>query len=577
MSQLGSASLSPVEPITTENARHTSKSFLAHAKLIGILTFASRIFGLLREVVAGHFLGTKMVASAFTVAFTVPNLFRKLFGEGALSAAFIPLYAQAIKHDHVDRANEFAAASINLLCLILLGITVVGEIGLSAWLLLNRSMSVDTALTIKLTMIMLPYVLLICGGAFLSGILQVHKRFGAPAFAPVLLNVIHIAVVFFGAHLLHLSGQGNSTSADVVAKQTTLAYWLGFFVLIAGAAQVAVLAPGLKAAGFRVRIVREFWTPQVRRMLKLTIPVALGASVLQLSVLLDKGISAALMQKREGISGPLITSFHFFGHLIRYPMDEGAPARLNLAQFLYQFPLGVFAIALATAIFPGLSANALEKDKTAFKAVMRQGIEATLWEGLPASVGLILVAGPAAQLLFRHGQIGAVDAAWIASSTRWYAGAIWAFSLLQIVNRAYYALHDTITPLVMSIVNIVLNLVIEIPLLWVMGESAMAVGTLVSFIIQALVMLYLLDRRVGGLGLQASARPIAKMIVASGIMTAICLAIQASPIYPHGGTRMAWAGQLGMVMVVGGGVYLGLCKAMGVNALKNVTPRRGRA
>src|SRR5205809_2287506 len=107
-----------------------AKSFLGHAKLIGALTFLSRIVGLAREIVAGHYLGTGIVASAFTVAFTIPNLFRKLFGEGALSAAFIPLYAQAIKHEHPDKANEFAAAAVNLLCAILLGITVAGEIAL---------------------------------------------------------------------------------------------------------------------------------------------------------------------------------------------------------------------------------------------------------------------------------------------------------------------------------------------------------------------------------------------------------------------------------------------------------------
>src|ERR1700760_4170331 len=121
-----------------------SRSFVGHAKLIGGLTLISRITGLAREIVAGHYLGTGLVASAFTVAFTVPNLFRKLFGEGALSAAFIPLYAQAVKHDHAEQANEFAAAGVNLLGAILVGITIVGELGLLAWLMLDRSMRVDT-------------------------------------------------------------------------------------------------------------------------------------------------------------------------------------------------------------------------------------------------------------------------------------------------------------------------------------------------------------------------------------------------------------------------------------------------
>ena len=138
-------------------------------------------------------------------------------------------------------------------------------------------------------------------------------------------------------------------------------------------------------------------------------------------------------------------------------------------QFLYQFPLGVFAIALATAIFPSLSSEALDGDREKFRSVLRTGIEASLWEGIPASVGLVLVAGPAIRLLFQHGRVTEHDAALIQSSLLFYAGGIWAFSLLQIVNRAYYAVHDTVTPLVMSVANIAINLAVEIPLL-VAGE-----------------------------------------------------------------------------------------------------------
>ena len=142
----------------------------------------------------------------------------------------------------------------------------------------------------------------------------------------------------------------------------------------------------------------------------------------------------------------------------------------------------------------------MDKDRTAFKASLRHGIEASLWEGLPASVGLVLVAGPVAKLVFRHGQTTAHDAELIARSTVIYAGAIWAFSLLQIINRAFYAVHDTTTPLLMSILNIVINLIVELPLLWWMGESAMAVGTLVSFAVQAAVTLWILNRRLGRAG-----------------------------------------------------------------------------
>ena len=581
----------------------SARSFVGHAKLIGGLTLVSRILGLGREVVAGHYLGTGLVASAFTVAFTVPNLFRKLFGEGALSAAFIPLYAKAVKGEQqrsgvggqrsgADAAPDgadsalgtqhsalpqsalsFAVASVNLLCAILLAVTLLGEAALAAWLWLDRGMTSDTALTVKLTMVMLPYVLLICGGAFLSGILQVHRRFAAPAFAPVLLNVIHIAVVFTGAWFLGLRGR-SALSAAVVAKQTTLAYLLGVFVLVAGVLQVLVLVPGLRAAGFRFRFEPHFWTPAVKRMLKLTVPVALGAGVLQLSVLLDKGISVALMQHVD--RGSMVTHFDFFGRTVRYPMELGAPARLNLAQFLYQFPLGVFAIALATAIFPGLSSDALDKDKGRFRSVLRTGVEATLWEGIPASVGLILVRDPAIRLLFQHGQITSHDAELISRSVLFYAGGIWAFSLLTIINRAYYALHDTVTPLVLSGINLLLNLAVEIPLIWWLGEAGMAVGTLVSFALQAVVMLFMLDRRIGGMELRRMVVPVLKMLLGTAAMTAVLVGLQHTPLYPKGTGRLVWATQLTVMMVAGGGVYLMVCAALGLDVMKQMVPKRFR-
>jgi putative peptidoglycan lipid II flippase len=554
-----------------------AKSFLSHAKLIGGLTFLSRIVGLAREVVAGHFLGAGTVASAFTVAFTIPNLFRKLLGEGALSAAFIPLYAQANKRgttESGETANDFAAASVNLLALILTSITLVGEAFIAACLFAAPSDRPDRILMLKFAAIMLPYVMFVCGGAFLSAILQVHKRFGPPAFAPVLLNVCHIGVVLGGAWFLGLHGRDPLTPR-VVQLQTTLAMWLAVAVLVAGALQVAILLPALRQIGFRFRPRIKKWSPSVRKMLIMSVPVAIGAGVLQLSVLLDKGISYGLMEG-EGPAGQRITHFDFFGNTVRYPMELGATRRLDLAQLLYQFPLGVFAIALATAIFPALGAEALDKDRDGFKRVLRQGIEATMWEGLPASVGLIFVAEPAARLLFQHGHITGHDATLIARSTAVYAGAIWAFSMLQIINRAYYAVHDTMTPLRLSVVNIVLNLAFEIPLLWWLGESAMAVGTLVSFSIQAVVMLLMLNRRLGGIGLSQLITPTLKMLAATAVMAIALIALKFSPLYPHGQTRWIWSTQLASMLTVGAAVYFAASHLMGLETFRQLVPARRR-
>lgn len=544
----------------------TSKSFLGHARLIGAFTLLSRLLGLAREVVAGHYLGTGLVASAFTIAFTIPNLFRKLLGEGALSQAFIPLYAQAVKRGQTESGDDpqrFAAASFKLLAIILLGITLIGEAIVVACLFaLDNPDRPDRAMMLKFTLIMLPYVTLVCGGALLAAILQVHKRFGAPAFAPVLLNIVHIGVVVAGAGYLGLSGHDPLTPQTLV-RQEQLAYLLSAGVIVAGALQVLILVPALRAVGARFSISIKSWTPDTRKMLRLSLPVAIGAAVLQTSVLLDKAISYTLMEGGSHATG-LITHFSLLGYDIRYPMELGATRRLELAQLMYQFPLGIFAIALATAIFPSLAAGAMDADRSAFKRITRHGVEASLWESLPASVGLVLVADPAVRLLFQHGQITAHDASLIAYSTQFYAAGIWSYSLLQVINRAYYALHDTFTPLVASIVNIVVNLIVELPLIWLMGEAGMAVGTLVSFSIQAIFMLWLLDRRVGGLDLRSSIASVFKMLFATAIMTGACLSVRYSPLYPAGDSRWIWLLQLVLIASVGAMVYILTCRLMGM-------------
>ena len=546
-------------PVDTSDQR----TFVSHAKLIGFLTFISRIFGMARESVASYFFGAGAIWSAFTVAFTIPNLFRKLFGEGALSAAFIPLYAQQVKHNHPKEAAQFAIASVNLLCTILIVLTIVGE-GALGTMTLIWDMRPDRLLTVKLAAVMLPYVLLVCGTAFLGGILQVHRRFGATAAAPIILNLFLILAIVSAARMWDLK---------TPAGQTRGVFWLSVTVLIAGIVQVLVLIPSLRAVGFRFQPVFHFWTPQVQRMLKLTVPVALGAGVLQLSVMLDKGLSLLLARGHDAAGQP-IEFFHILGRWFRYPLAEGAAARLNWAQYMYQFPLGVFAIALATAIFPKLSSDAHELNQKDFKRILRRGLEACLFIGLPASIGLIVVRNPATRLLFLHGNFTPEDARLVALSTALYSSAIWAFSIQQILNRAYYALHDTVTPLVLSIITLIVNLAVEIPLLWTpLGEAGMAAGTAVSFAIQSVVMLHLLRRRVGLLGLSKSVKPVVKMLIAAALMFIACIAIQQTPFYPQESAshhKLTWAIQLTVLMFTGGVVYLGTCMVMGIGVLEHV-------
>ena len=579
-----------------------ARSFVSHAKAIGFITFISRLLGMARESIAANYFGAGAVWSAFTVAFTIPNLFRKLLGEGALSAAFIPLYAQAVKREGEAPAEpaflfdsakigsagaspsrmsaaDFAAASVNLLCGILIALTIVGEVVLVALTFFH--LRADYLLAVKLAMVMLPYVLLVCGTAFLGGILQVHHRFIATASTAIVLNLCLIVAIIAAARAYDLTTEPGQIAA---------ARWLAASVLVAGVVQVAMLIPSLRAAGFRFKLILHLWTPAIRKMLAMSLPVALGAGVLQISVMLDKGISFLLAQGAGGA-----THFELLGMSVRYPLSEGAAARLNWAQFMYQFPLGVFAIALATAIFPRLSSDAIPAEGNFksqdtrnkqmsgalrvvpddFKRVLRQGVEAALFIGLPASVGMIVVRYPAVRLLFERGNFTPDDTRWVALSTAIYSAAIWAFSLQQILNRAYYALHDTTTPLVWAIVNLALNLAIELPLLWTgLGEAGMAVGTLVSFAIQSVMMLWMLDRRLGGIGLRESMSSIAKMVIASGVMWLACVGVRYLPVYPSGSGKVIWAMQLAILMLTGGGVYFGAAALLGLTGQMRMLSKR---
>lgn len=547
----------PPPPPTSPTQTPPGRSVVGHAKLIGFVTFVSRIAGLLGDMISLRCLGAGGVYGAWTVAFAVPNLFRKLLGEGALSSAFVPMYAKAVKRD--PDPNEFANPTVNLLAGLLLAITIVGELILIG-LLSAFHFSADNLLVLRFSVVMLPYVTLVCLTAFLGGILQVHDRFIAFSATPIVLNVLQIIVIIMLARTLNLHDR---------QQQIVACYWLSGSVLVAGFMQMAMLFPSLHAAGFRFHLMLHCWTPAVKQLILLTLPLAAGAGVLQVGTMLDKGIAQIFAQ------APGHDYFHMAGHTIRYPIVEGATARLGEAQQMYQFPLSVFAIALATAMFPLLSREAIDPTGDGFKRVLRQGITGSMFIGLPASAGMVLVARPAIHLLFQSGLCTYSDCEWMALSTAIYSSAIWAFSLLQIVNRGFYSLHDARTPLRWLIYNLIINLIVEVPLLWTrLGESGMAVGTLVSFVIQTIAMLLILNRRIHGMELRRVIPNVLRMVAATLLMLIVCLALQHTKIYPHGVGKIAWAGQVGIMIIAGSVIYFIACLTMGLNVLQHLPLRR---
>ena len=328
-----------------------SRSFVGHAVLVSGLTFVSRILGLARDAVMAACFGMSTVTDAFWIGFVVPNLFRRLFGEGALTAAFIPVYSELLEKDR-QLAQRLAWVSVALLLAVLAGVTLVGEALLAGLLHINGGDHAST-LAIRLTMVMLPYMPMICLVALLGGILQVHHRFGPAAAAPVVLNLVMISAAL-GAAAWY--GNDESMRAGI--------WFVAIGVLIAGAIQLVWV--GTAVIG-EVPWARSFMGTgtAVRSVVATMAPMALGLAVFQINTLTDSLIAWGLSAKSA--SDP---TFFFRGRAVAYPIETGAVTALQFAQRLYQFPLGVFGVAVATAIFPALSRAAAMRTATEVEAAV---------------------------------------------------------------------------------------------------------------------------------------------------------------------------------------------------------------
>lgn len=481
-----------------------SERFERNARTFTLLTLLSRLTGLVRDATLARAFGIGPVMDAFAFGFMVPNLFRRLFGEGALSAAFLPNYAKLEREDPA-RATRFAALTIVSMALVLNAIVLVAEVllfwlrsgapelalagiapvpmGSSAGGLLMAPIDVRTPrLGLELLMIMLPYMPLVCMVAVFGSVLQSHDRFAPTAASPIILNLVIVGTAlglypaFSNTGLIGQSGHAMIVGASVVA---------------AGVLQLAWVFAAARRCGFSFRGAPPPWRPgdagpPLRSTLAKAVPMMLGLGVLQLNTFLD-----GLIASWPTVVGPTI-----FGR--PFPLEEGAMAALGNAQRLYEFPLGVFGIAVASAIFPVLSRQANERGP--FMATLRRGLRLVVFIGLPASVGLILVARPAVAAVLQGGRFTADDTARVAFILIGYAPAIWSYSMVNVLARAFYALGDTATPTKVSVGMVALNLALNVTLILTpLREAGLAWSTAACSVLQCALLMALLKRRVGGI------------------------------------------------------------------------------
>lgn len=532
----------PAQQREQEDTAHAEGSdrprpgFIASARLVAGLTVLSRFAGLARDAICSRIFGAGPVWSAFALAFLLPNLFRRLFGEGALTASLVPEYARLLKQDPA-LAHRFASAMFAGVMLALALATLLGE-GLLYLLLTRTPMGETGGLTIRLAMVMLPYLVLVCGAATLGGMLQTHARFGPTAASPILLNL----AIIIGA-----SVWGWRLAAPL--EHTAMVIAVG--VLVAGVLQ---LVWSLWALRGHARWTLDFTGvgPSVRTVTGRMAPVIVGLGALQLNTLLD-----GLIAGWPVLVGPTIT-LPWLGQT-DYPLDQSSNAVLFFAQRLYQFPLGVFAVALATAVFPTLSRHADEPIE--FMRTLRRGVRLTLFIGVPASVGLVLVRSDLPTVILRGGNFGEADVARVSWVLVGYAPAIWAYALTHTLARAYYALGDMRTPMRVALVMVAANVALNLVLIWPLREAGLAWSTSVCAIGQCAALALLLRRRTHEQAFDrrtraAVARCFACAIAMGAALVALHLAVPAPETWSGSLLRLA------ATVAVGAGAYFACSKAL---------------
>ncbi len=485
-----------------------SKSFVSAAKLISLLTLLSRILGLVRDAVMSRYFGAAIL-DYFYIPFLIPNLSRRLFGEGALTAALIPVYTEQLKQDPA-KARLLARSVFTLLVIFLSIITIIGICLIFALIYGGQEYFTNkTLLMLSLAAIMLPYMILICSVAMVGGMLQVHRHFLAPAAAPVFLNIVIIAGVIFFSERFQFSGRFDDIRWDQI-------YSAAWAVLVAGVIQFAIQVPALRKHGISLFPRFIFNEEPLRKIFRIMLPMIVGLAAVQINTLMDTVIAYLLRATPE--SGE---SFTLFGKTIAYPVFEGSVTYLFYAQRCYQFPLGVFGIALATAIFPFLSSCVVNNDIKGFGKQLNHGIRIVLFIGIPATIGLIIVSSTMVRAIFEGNQFTETDTANTAITLVYYSFGITAYCLQQLVVRAYYSFKDSITPMKIAVRMIALNFLLNIILIWPLATGGLGLATTISAVLQSVILLFILVKRYE-LNIGGHIMPcIIKSCIASGIMAVV--------------------------------------------------------
>ncbi len=418
-------------------------SLLKSTAVFGVLTMLSRVLGLVRDVVIAAVFGSSAATDAFFVAFKIPNFMRRLFAEGAFSQAFVPVLSATRTTEDTGAVRHLVSRTVGTLLVILLLLTVLAVLGAEYLVMLFAPGFLGNpeqfGLAVDMVRITFPYLLFISLVAAAQGVLNTYGRFGPPAFAPVLLNLVLIASAWWWAPLF---------------QQPVKALAAGVFV--AGVAQLLFMLPFLHRLGM-LAMPRWGWRDSgVRRILKLMLPAIFGSSVAQINLLVDT----------------LLASF----------LVAGSISWLYYSDRLVEFPLGVFGVALGTVILPRLSGEHAARSPERFSRTLDWALRWAVLIAIPASVGLAVMAGPIMTTLFQYGAFGPADARAASLSLVAYSLGLLGFMMVKVLSPGYFSRQDMVTPVKIAAVSMLCNMVMSVSVVLTLrdtlfGHAGLALAT----------------------------------------------------------------------------------------------------
>lgn len=457
---------------------------LRSAAVVGACTGLSRLLGFVREILMAVLFGTSLAKSAFDIAFLIPNLFRRLFGEGALAAAFVPVFTETLEREGPERAGRLAGRVMTMLGLVL-GAAVAAGMLVATLALVHGGLGARASAVLPLLRIMLPYAFFICTVALCMAILNSLHHFLVPAATPVLLNVVWIMVL-----AVVCPRMGPDTDARIRA--------VAWGVLAAGSIQLAVQAPALLRLRISLPVSVAWDDPKVRKVLLLMGPVALAMGVFQVNVVVDR--------------------------VLAFMVADWGPAALTYAERLIYLPLGIFATAMGTVLLPTFSRQVVRDQHGRIADTLGRALRNLLLVTAPAAVGLLVLAGPVVRLAFawRGGAFGEESVVRTARAVAFYAPGLVVFSVYKLLVPAFYAMQDMRTPVRIAARVVALNFVLNVAFIlsWPAGykHAGIALATVLSSCVNCVALARILGRRVGDPGWRGLAGTAARTGIAAAVM-----------------------------------------------------------